>query len=94
MTESGASVELLLFIAGRSQTMRDAEALANQLAQSNSPPAELTVIDLREEPTAAIDYDVLAIPALLRNAPPPQLQVVGEFPDVARLRSSLGLAEL
>ncbi|MEM8755269.1 MAG: circadian clock KaiB family protein, partial [Pseudomonadota bacterium] len=45
----------------------------------------LTVVDLDEEPERALSDDILAIPTILRRAPPPERRVIGDMTESERV---------
>jgi len=73
---------LRLFVLGRSDTVRRAIANARTLG-----PVE--IIDVRENPKAAEDANVLATPMLMRTDSVPA-RIVGDLRDLAAVRLHLG----
>ncbi|MEA2302093.1 MAG: circadian clock protein KaiB [Solirubrobacteraceae bacterium] len=51
----------------------------------------LEVIDLREQPALAGERDILAIPTLVRELPPPAQRLIGDLSDRDRLLMALDL---
>jgi circadian clock protein KaiB len=51
----------------------------------------LEVIDLREQPALAGERDILAIPTLVRELPPPAQRLIGDLSNRDRLLTALDL---
>jgi circadian clock protein KaiB len=51
----------------------------------------LEVIDLREQPALAGERDILAIPTLVRELPPPAQRLIGDLSNRDRLLMALDL---
>jgi circadian clock protein KaiB len=79
-----------LYTAG--QSPRSLTAVANLHALCHAylqPGYQIEVIDLLDEPQRAAVDQVLAIPTLVRLAPTPRRQVVGDLSDVERVVAAL-----
>ena len=74
--------ELTLFIAGT--TPLSARALANVVAICEERLAgrfDLTVIDVYQEPKRAAEFQIVAIPTLLKKKPAPVRRLIGDLSD-------------
>jgi circadian clock protein KaiB len=84
--------ELCLYVTGRSPTC--VRALANlQRACAHWLPGRyhIEIIDLLENPLLAAEYQILAVPTLVKKHPPPIRKVVGDLADTGRLRLLFGM---
>jgi circadian clock protein KaiB len=83
---------LRLFITGT--TPRSARAIANlrHVCQSHlHDDYDLEVIDIYQQPRAAVEYQVVAAPTLLKLMPLPQRRIIGDLADEARVVAGLDL---
>jgi circadian clock protein KaiB len=86
---------LSLFIAGMDNP-KSAAAYSNlkRICEEHLPGEyELRVIDINASPEIAVAEQVLAIPMLVRTAPPPHRRIVGDLSDTDRVLVSLGLSD-
>jgi circadian clock protein KaiB len=77
---------LRLYIAG--QTSRSVRALRNleQLCRIHlAGRYEIEVVDLLQHPGMAKEHDIIAIPTLVRQLPPPIRKIIGDLSDEARV---------
>lgn len=58
-----------------------------------TPDTQLEVIDILLSPEQAEKDHIIAVPALVRVAPPPSFKIIGDLSDIARLRSFFPGAE-
>jgi circadian clock protein KaiB len=89
-----ASTEYLLrlYVAGR--TAKSIQALANlkQICEEHlAGRYQLEVVDLLENPTLARGDQILALPALVRQLPPPVKKIIGDFSSAERVLVGLDL---
>lgn len=54
---------------------------------------ELEVVDVLQEPQRALDDNVLVTPTLVKLSPLPEVKIVGNLSDKARVLSALGVKE-
>lgn len=81
-----------LFVAGRTERSRAAEANLRALCESHLHGRyELEVLDATEQPALAEELRILATPAVIRLAPLPQRRVIGDLSDHRRAAYALGL---
>lgn len=87
--------KLRLYIAG--QTPRSVAALANLKRigeQHLKGRYEIEVIDLLENPTLAKGDQILAVPTLVKNLPPPLRKIIGDLSDTERVLVGLDLRQV
>jgi len=83
---------LKLYIAGHTPRSRLAIKNLEALCQNNlAGQYELEVIDLLEHPTLAKDEQIVALPTLVRQLPPPIKQIVGDLSDTEKVLVGLDL---
>jgi circadian clock protein KaiB len=92
--DSNADVvwQLRLYVAGESP--KSLHALMNLKTICEEHLAgryEIDVVDLVEDPSLARTDDILAIPTLVRCAPPPQRRIIGDLSNAERVISRLQL---
>ncbi len=84
--------DLCLYVAGN--TARSAAALDN-LKQICSKHLDgryrIKVIDLVENPRLARDHQILALPTLVRQLPPPIRKIIGDLSDTERVLVGLNV---
>jgi circadian clock protein KaiB len=87
-------MELRLYVAG--QTPKSLVALANLKKICNEHLQgryHLRVIDLMQKPQLAQGDQILAIPTLVRNLPPPMRKIIGDLSDTERVLVGLDVRE-
>lgn len=83
---------LTLFVNGASDLSARAIADARTLCDAHlGGRHELAVVDIQEDPAAALRSQVLAVPALVKNEPLPVRRVVGDLSDPTKVRLALEL---
>jgi circadian clock protein KaiB len=83
---------LRLYVAGR--TAKSQQALANLRLICEEHLAgryRLEVVDLLENPALARGDQILALPALVRQLPPPVKKIIGDFSSAERVLVGLDL---
>jgi circadian clock protein KaiB len=91
-TDSGPTWLLTLYVSGASP--RSAEAISTVRRICDEELAghfELTVRDALDHPDEVLEDHILAIPTLVKHAPSPLRQLVGNLTDPARVRLGLDL---
>ena len=87
--------ELRLYVAG--QTPRSLEAFANlkRICEEHLQGRyRIEVIDLLVNPALARGDQILAVPTLVRQLPPPVKKIIGDFADSERVLVGLNLRPL
>ncbi len=83
-----------LFVAGQEPNSAQALASLERICQERLRSAcELQIVDVLENPEAALARSIVAAPALIVESPPPRRVIVGSLADEARLLAALGPAE-
>ena len=84
--------ELRLYVTGRSpSSLRAIENLRLACEQHLAGRHHIEVVDLLEDPGLAADDQILAVPTLVRQYPPPIRKIVGDLSDTDRLLVGLQL---
>jgi circadian clock protein KaiB len=84
--------ELRLYVAG--QTPRSVEALANlkRICEEHLQGRyRIEVVDLLVNPALARGDQILAVPTLVRQLPPPVKKIIGDFSNIDRVLVGLDL---
>ena len=85
---------LRLYVAG--MTPKSVSALENLRKICDEHLAgryQLEVVDLLENPALARGHQILALPALVRQLPPPVKKIIGDFSNAERVLVGLDLVE-
>lgn len=84
-------IELQLFIAGMGPRSIRAVSHAKEICEILGGRCSVEVVDIYEHPSAARAFQVVAVPALVRNSPKPVRKLVGAIDDALDSLRSLGL---
>ena len=85
-------VKLKLYIVGNTASSNRALENLNRIFEEELKRRyELKVIDVLKEPGLANADKILAVPALVREAPPPLAVVIGDFSDKTEVLMGLEL---
>jgi circadian clock protein KaiB len=83
---------LTLFVTGASElsvrAIRDVRRLCEEHLVGRY---SLEVVDVHRDPALMTAYDVVAAPALIKEAPPPQRMLVGDLSDTSRVLDVLDI---
>jgi len=83
---SKSSVELRLYVSGR--TSKSLHAISNLRAicrEHLHNRYRIEVIDLSENPSLAMDYQIIVTPTLIRTLPVSMRKIVGDLSDTERV---------
>jgi circadian clock protein KaiB len=84
--------DLTLFVNGASDLSARAIADARTMCEAHLGGRHaLAVVDIHEDPAAALRSQVLAAPTLVKNQPLPVRRVVGDLSDPTKVRQALEL---
>ena len=86
-------VQLRLFVAG--MTPRSTQAIADLKRLTTDflgPDCSVEVVDIYDNPAAAAEAQVIAIPTLIREHPLPRHRLIGSIGNVDKVAKSLGIA--
>ncbi len=84
---------LILFVVGDEPNSQQARRNMEDLCEIIEEPVECEVIDVLKDFQTALQYDILATPALVRTHPSPQLTILGNMSDTKRILELLGHKE-
>jgi circadian clock protein KaiB len=84
-------VSLRLYVAGRSpNSVRAMNNLSRICAEQLGDAYELEVVDVLRQPLRALLEGVVLTPTLVRVAPTPAIQLLGDLSDEPAVRAALG----
>ncbi len=92
--QTAASAEFLLrlYVAGHTpKSLTAFENLKTICEEHLEGRYRLEVVDLLENPSLARGHQILALPALVRQLPPPVKKIIGDFSNVERVLVGLDL---
>lgn len=82
-----------LFVAGDEPNSIKARAVLARLCDEHLKDRyDLQIVDVFEDYQAAIDHQVIVVPTLIVDAPPPPKTIVGSLSDEEKFLAALGLA--
>jgi circadian clock protein KaiB len=85
---------LRLYIAGKTQKAVAAIDNLHKICDEHlAGRYQLEVVDLLENPALARGHQILALPALVRQLPPPVKKIIGDFSNAERVLVGLDLVE-
>lgn len=91
-TAGAACYQLTLFVSGASELSARAIASARRLCDNHlAGRYDLCVVDVHEDPVAAITSRVFAAPTLVKNRPLPVRKLVGDLSDTEKVLLALEL---
>ncbi len=82
---------LRLFVAGNEPNSSKARHVVEEVCHRLAGRCELAVVDVLVDYQAALDNNVMAIPTLIVDMPPPRRVIVGSLNDVEKLLHALGI---
>ena len=86
------SLQLCLYVAGTSPKSVLALSNLKKICQEHIREGyELEVVDLTEDPSQAVGYQIQALPTLVRKHPQPVKKVVGDLSNVQEVLVEIGL---
>ena len=84
---------LRLFVAGASERSQLALVRVRRMCESElKGNFELTVIDVYQQPKLARDWQIVAIPTLVREFPKPVRRFIGNFSNLTSILGDVGIA--
>ncbi len=96
-TETAASSEYLLRLYVAGQTPKSLQAFANlkEICETHLRGRyRIEVVDLIDNPALARGDQILALPAVVRQLPPPVKKIIGDFSNAERVLVGLDLRAL
>lgn len=86
---------LRLYVAGKTQKAIAAFDNLRRICEEHlAGRYQLEVVDLLENPALARGHQILALPALVRQLPPPVKKIIGDFSNAERVLVGLDLVAL
>lgn len=82
-------MRIMLFVNGQSGSRKAEENLRAALEGTFEEPVDIVVVDIRTDHAALEEHNVLAVPTLLRNEPPPAKRLIGDMSDPQRVADVL-----
>ncbi len=93
-SECPEQLRLRLFVSGATGRSMRAIAVVRKLCETAAAEGyTLEVIDIYQNPTAARENQIVALPTLLKLAPVPKRMFIGDMSDTAPLVAGLGLPD-
>ena len=84
--------ELRLYVAGKTQKSLAAFANLHKICDQHlKGRCRIEVIDLLQQPQLAAGDQILAVPTLVRNLPPPLRKIIGDLSNTERVLVGLDL---
>ena len=98
--EQAASVDpegrfmLTLYVSGMTpRSQRAIDNIQSLCEEHMSGRYDLKIIDIYQQPGAAKDAQIVAVPTLIKRLPPPLRRLIGDLGDPGRVLLALGLVE-
>ncbi len=89
---SGATWMLTLYVSGASARSTEAVESVRRICDEDlEGQVDLTVLNAADHPDRVLEDHILAIPTLVKHAPPPMRHLVGNLSDQERVRTGLDL---
>ncbi len=89
---SGAFFRLRLFVAGGEPNSAKARAVLARIAEQHlKDRCEIIVVDVQEDYRAALNHQVVAVPTLIVESPPPRRVIVGSLREEDKVLACLGI---
>lgn len=84
--------DLVLYVNGASRHSMEAIAAVTNLCMTElAGRSTLRIVDVNDQPDSMREHQVIALPMLIKLAPPPRRRLVGNLADTERLREGLDL---
>lgn len=77
--------KFILFISGMSTKSSHAIENLRKISERYLPKFELQIIDIRTEQQKAVEYQILAVPTLIKIQPNPSRIIVGDLSDTEKV---------
>jgi circadian clock protein KaiB len=88
----GEKLQLRLFVSGATPRSMRAIALVRKLCEAaRAEGYTLEVIDIYQDPVAARDNQIVALPTLVRMTPAPKRMFIGDMSESGPLEACLGI---
>jgi hypothetical protein len=87
----GEPVKLRLFVAGMGPRSTRAIADLQRLQAEYGEHCQVEIVDIYQQPAAAAQAQIVAVPTLAREEPLPRRKIIGTIANIASVALSLGL---
>lgn len=77
--------KFILFISGMSTKSSRAIENLRKISEKYLPKFDLQIIDIRTEQQKAVEYQILAVPTLMKIHPNPNRIIVGDLSDTEKV---------
>lgn len=77
--------DFILFISGMSTKSSHAIENLRRICEKHIPKFDLQIIDIRTEQQKAVEYQILAVPTLIKRQPNPNRTIVGDLSDTEKV---------
>ena len=85
---------LSLYVSGMTpRSQRAIDNIQSLCEEHMSGRYDLKIIDIYQQPGAAKDAQIIAVPTLIKRLPPPLRRLIGDLGDPGRVLLALGLVE-
>jgi circadian clock protein KaiB len=86
---------LKLYVSGMTPRSQHAIDIIQKLCEKHlAGRYNLAIVDLYQQPTLAIEDQIIAAPTLIKNLPLPVRRVIGDMSDTGRILEALGVEAL
>jgi len=85
--------KFILFISGMSTKSSHAIENLRKISEKYLPKFELQIIDIRTEQQKAVEYQILAVPTLIKTMPNPTRIILGDLSDTEKVLKILDITE-
>ncbi|MEJ5349417.1 MAG: circadian clock KaiB family protein [Desulfosoma sp.] len=92
--ESKPKYRLRLFVAGDEPNSAKAKAMLNRLCEKYLlENCKIMIVDVLQDYKAAIEHQVMVVPTLIVEWPPPVRSILGSLTDEEKVLAALGLTK-
>ena len=85
--------KFILFISGMSTKSSHAIENLRKISEQYLKDADLQIIDIRTDQKKAVEYQIIAVPTLLKVAPNPQRTILGDLSDTEKVLKILDIID-
>ena len=85
--------KFILFISGMSTKSSHAIENLRKISEQYLEKSDLQIIDIRTDQQKAVEYQIIAVPTLLKVAPNPQRTILGDLSDTEKVLKILDIID-
>ena len=85
--------KFILFISGMSTKSSHAIENLRRISEQYLEKSDLQIIDIRTDQQKAVEYQIIAVPTLLKVAPNPQRIILGDLSDTEKVLKILDIID-